>query len=73
MASMIQTRMPRFMTINQAAQESEGRIPAHAIRQMVKDGTLPTRIIKAGNKVLLNYDLLVQNLSRINSEEGEVQ
>lgn len=62
-------QIPRFMSIDGVAKELKGKIPAHAIRQMVKDGTIPTRTLKVGNKVLLNFDLLVKNLSIINSDE----
>ena len=71
MESMEQTQMPRFWTINQIA--ATGLLPAHCLREMVKAGTVPSRVIRAGCKVLINYDLLLQNLCRIDSEEGKVQ
>ena len=58
----VETNIPRYMTIKAIAKT--GILPEHCIRQMLKDGTLPTRVIKAGNKALLNYDLLVSNLSK---------
>lgn len=61
--------IPRYLSIDGTAKEMKGKIPAHAIRQMVKDGTIPTRTIKVGNRVLLNYDLLIKNLSMMDSDE----
>ena len=40
-------------------------ISEHAIRVMVREGTLPTRVIHVGKKVLINYDLLLENLNKM--------
>lgn len=57
-----QIRVPKFMTINQIA--ATGILPAHCLREMVKEGRVPSRVIRAGNKVLINFDMLVENLGK---------
>lgn len=49
---------PRMMTIRQIAKT--GVLPENAIRQMVRNGTIP--YIKCGNKALINYDKLIKML-----------
>ena len=56
-------RIPHFVTIRQAA--SSGILPENCIRSMIRNGTLPTKTIKAGTRVLLNLDLLIENLNKV--------
>lgn len=49
---------PKMLTIRQCA--ATGILPEHAIRQMVKCGAAP--FIMVGNKALINYDKLIQQL-----------
>ena len=59
--------VPRFMTIREIAKT--GILPECYLRNAIKDGTLPTRVIKTGNKYLINFDLLLENLSKVGQEE----
>ena len=48
----------RFLTIRQIAKT--GLLPEHALRVMEKTGKLPS--IRTGNRILINYDRLVEML-----------
>lgn len=52
---------PRMMTIRQVA--STGLLPEHALRIMHKAGRLPA--ITIGNKALINYDRLCEQLNNL--------
>lgn len=52
---------PRFMTIREVAKTKI--LPEHCLRVMAKRGELPS--IKAGCKVLINYDKLIDMLNRL--------
>ena len=53
------TSVPKFMTIREAART--GIIAEHHLRLMQKQGKLPC--IMAGKKCLINYQLLVEQLT----------
>jgi len=53
--------VPRMMTINETA--ATGILTAHALRSMVARGEIP--YLKVGNRVLLNYDRLVDRLQAL--------
>lgn len=50
-----------FLTIRQVAKR--GVLPEHALRVMSKENRLPQ--IKIGNKVLINYPKLVEQLQSV--------
>lgn len=52
---------PKMMTIRQIA--ATGLLPEHALRTMAKQGELPA--IAVGNKLLVNYDKLVDRLQAL--------
>lgn len=52
---------PKMLTIRQVA--ATGVLPEHALRQMAKRGELPSIVV--GNKVLINYDRLVERLQSL--------
>lgn len=54
-------RTPKMMTIRQIA--ATGLLPEHALRMMAKQGELPA--ITVGNKLLVNYDKLVDRLQAL--------
>ena len=59
-------RVPRMRTINEAAEELRQLDPHTAmtpyhIRRLCLDGVIPT--VKAGKKLLLNLDLLLEYMS----------
>ena len=56
--------IPRMVEIRKAAKT--GILTEYTIRKMIKEGTLPTKTINVGGKVLLNLDLLIENLSKQN-------
>lgn len=66
MLSCNNPRIPRMRTISEAAAElraldpNTGMTPYH-IRRLCLDGVLPT--VKAGKKVLLNFDTLIEYLA----------
>ena len=60
--------IPRFMTIREVART--GLLPEFRLRRMEKAGQLPC--IHAGNKCLINFDLLVQQLNSIGTAQSEV-
>ena len=55
------TTIPRLMTIRQIA--ATGLMPEHALRTLVKTGRAPS--FKVGNKNLINYDKLLQQLQAL--------
>lgn len=61
---------PRMLSIRQTA--TLGILPEHALRQMEREGRLPS--MKIGNKVLVNVDRLIEQLNALsgieNSEEA---
>lgn len=54
-------RFPRMMTIRQVA--STGLLPETALRRLAAEGRLPA--LKVGNRLLVNYDLLVEQLNAL--------
>ncbi len=54
-------KLPKMMTIRQIA--STGILPEHALRVMAKNNKLPA--VKVGNKLLINYDKLVEYLESL--------
>lgn len=64
-------QLPRMRTIPQAhkmilEKDPETCISIRDIRRLVATGDLPT--VKTGNKILINFDLLMQKLSCYNNE-----
>ena len=53
--------IPRFMTIRQTA--AAGPLSEHHLRRLEKQGKLPC--IYSGRKCLVNYDLLIDQLSNL--------
>lgn len=53
-------RVPRFMTIREAAKA--GILPENRLRQMQHQGKLPG--IYSGNKFLVNADILLEQIER---------
>ena len=56
-----------FLTIRQVAKT--GLISENALRRLVKEDKAP--FIKSGNRYLINYPLLKEQLFNLNSIEGE--
>lgn len=52
---------PRMMTIRKVART--GILPEYALRQLVKQGKIPH--IQCGNRVMINYDRLVEMLESL--------
>lgn len=59
--------VPRLMTIRQIA--ATGLMPEHALRTLVKAGRAPS--FKVGNKNLVNYDRLLQQLWALGGDTDE--
>lgn len=57
----IEKQAPQMLTIREVART--GLLPEHALRLMAKAGKLPA--LKVGNKVLINYDKLCQQLQEL--------
>ena len=53
--------IPRMLTINATA--ATGILTEHALRGMVAKGEIP--YLKVGNRVLLNFDRLVERLQAL--------
>ena len=51
--------IPQFMTIREVAKT--GLLPQNCLRTMAKNGTLPC--IYTGNRCLVNYSLLIEQLN----------
>ena len=58
-----------FKTIRQTA--ATGILPEHRLRLMEKAGQLPC--IRAGNRVLINVEALVEQLDKASRERGEIE
>ena len=56
-----------FLTIRQVAKT--GLLGESTLRRLVKEGKIPC--IKSGNRNLINYPLLKEQLFNLNSIEGE--
>lgn len=56
--------VPRMMTVRQVART--GLLSEHALRLMLKAGKLPA--IFVGNKALINYDRLCEQLSALGAD-----
>ena len=54
---------PRMMTVREVA--STGVLSEHALRVLLKKGNLPA--IYVGNKALINFDKLCENLNSLSS------
>lgn len=54
---------PRMMTVREVA--STGVLSEHALRVLLKKGKLPA--IYVGNKALINFDKLCENLNSLSS------
>lgn len=54
---------PRMMTVREVA--STGILSEHALRVLLKEGRLPA--IYVGNKALINYDKLCEELNKLDS------
>ena len=61
------TTIPRLMTIRQIA--ATGLMPEHALRTLVKTGRAPSFMV--GNKNLINYDKLVEQLWALGGDRDE--
>ena len=59
--------VPRLMTVRQIA--ATGLMPEHALRTLVKTGRAPS--FKVGNKNLINYDKLVEQLWTLGGDRDE--
>lgn len=57
----IENQAPQMLTIREVART--GLLPEHALRLMAKAGKLPA--LKVGNKILINYDKLCQQLQEL--------
>lgn len=55
---------PRMMTIREVART--GLLSEHALRMLLKKGKLPAMYV--GNKALINYDKLCENLNTLSSK-----
>ena len=66
------TSIPVVLTVKDAVHKIKEECPGTAItanylRQLIKDGILPE--LKAGNKVLINLDVLIEYLSNPTAEK----
>ena len=69
------TRTPRMRTVKEAAQElkaldSHTAVTEYHIRRLALQGVLPK--VKAGKKVLINLDTLIEYLQNPNAEKFRV-
>lgn len=60
---------PKFLTIRETAKT--GVLPEHRLRLMEKEGALPG--LRAGNKFLVNYNVLLEFLDSESRKCMEVQ
>lgn len=60
----MENKKTRMMTIRQVAKT--GILPEHALRLLLKAGRLPAIFI--GNKALINYDVLCEDLANLKSD-----
>lgn len=68
----VTTRIPVVLTVKDAVHKIKEECPGTAItenylRQLIKDGVLPE--LKAGNKILINLDVLIEYLSNPTAEK----
>lgn len=56
--------VPKMLSIREVA--GTGLLSEHALRLLAKQGKLPS--IKVGNKVLINFDRLVEQLQGLNGD-----
>ena len=66
-------KIPVVLTVKNAVHKIKEDCPGTAItenylRQLIKDGVLPE--LKAGNKVLINLDVLIEYLTKVYSFGG---
>lgn len=54
-------RLPRMLTIRETART--GILPETALRRLAAEGRLPA--LKVGNRLLVNFDLLVEQLNAL--------
>lgn len=71
-ASAVTHKIPVVLTVKDAVQKIKEDCPGTAItenylRQLIKDGVLPE--LKAGNKVLINLDVLIEYLTDPTAEK----
>lgn len=69
------TRTPRMRTVKEAAQElkaldSHTAVTEYHIRRLALQGVLPK--VKAGKKVLINLDTLIEYLQNPNAEKFRI-
>lgn len=57
-------RVPRMMTIRETART--GILPETALRRLAAENRLPA--LKVGNRVLVNFDLLVEQLNALGGD-----
>lgn len=60
---------PRFLTIRETART--GVLPEYRLRMMEKSNSLPG--VRAGNKFLVNYGLLLEKLDKESRKNMEVK
>lgn len=68
----IKNKIPTVLTVKEAAKRIKEMCPGtaiseHYLRQLIKDGILPE--LKAGNKLLINLDVLAEYLTNPNEEK----
>ena len=66
------TKRPTVLTVKNAVERiksdcPETAISEHFLRQLIRDGVLPE--LKAGNKLLVNMDVLAEYLAHPNAEK----
>ena len=66
------TKIPTVLTVKNAVERiksdcPETAISEHFLRSLIKDGVLPE--LKAGNKLLINMDVLAEYLANPNAEK----
>lgn len=57
-------RLPRMLTIRETART--GILPETALRRLAAENRLPA--LKVGNRVLINYDRLVEQLNALGGD-----
>lgn len=68
----VSRKIPTVLTVKDAAHRIKDECPGtaiseHYLRQLIKDGILPE--LKAGNKLLINLDVLIEYLTNPESEK----
>ena len=64
-------RKMRVYTIRQAAEQADCPYREWRLRQMVKTGQVPH--FKAGNRVYINFDLMLQEFAQMTATKGAAQ